>query len=150
MSDIKDEVLNPTAGDIRNVIIIGSGPTGYTAALYTARANLKPLLIAGSADKKTARIKGGQLMATSDIENFPGAIETSVDLSTWAYLDEAGQAEAIKDVKGLSGPTLMARMELQARHFGTEMIEEFVTEVDICSSPGEIYTVRTESGKEFK
>jgi thioredoxin reductase (NADPH) len=150
MSDIKDEVMNPTAGDVRNVIIIGSGPTGYTAALYTARANLKPLLIAGSADKKTARIKGGQLMATSDIENFPGAIETGVDISTWPYLDEAGQAEAIKDVKGLSGPTLMTRMELQARHFGAEMIEEFVTEVDICSSPGEIYTLRTESGKEFK
>ncbi|MBW3637127.1 MAG: FAD-dependent oxidoreductase [Armatimonadetes bacterium] len=141
---------NATQDDIRNVIIIGSGPTGYTAALYTARANLQPLLIAGSADKKTSRIKGGQLMATSDIENFPGAIETGVDLDTWAYLDEAAQAEAIKDVKGLSGPHLMTRMELQARHFGTEMLEEFVTEVDICSHPGDFYTVKTEGGKEFK
>jgi thioredoxin reductase (NADPH) len=150
MSDIKNEVLNPNPGDIRNVIIIGSGPTGYTAALYTARANLKPLLIAGSADKKTARIKGGQLMATSDIENFPGAIETSVDLNTWSYMDEEAQRAASSDVKGLSGSHLMARMELQARHFGAELISEFVTDVDICSDPGGIYTVRTESGQEFK
>ncbi len=151
MNDIQNSIEHQSSGEeIRNVIIIGSGPTGYTAALYTARANLKPLLIAGSADKKTARIKGGQLMATSDIENFPGAIETGVDLDSWAYQDEAAQAEAIKDVKGLSGPHLMTRMELQARHFGTEMIEEFVTEIDICSSPGELYTVKTESGQVFK
>jgi NADPH-dependent 2,4-dienoyl-CoA reductase/sulfur reductase-like enzyme len=64
--------------EVRNVIIIGSGPAGYTAALYTARANLEPLLIAGSLDKKTARIKGGQLMYTSDIENFPAAIEPTL------------------------------------------------------------------------
>src|SRR4028119_341130 len=83
--------------DIRNVIIIGSGPAGYTAALYTARANLSPLLIAGNADPKTSRIKGGQLMFTSDIENFPGTGE------------------------GISGPELMQRMEHQARHFGGEL-----------------------------
>ncbi|RYX85710.1 thioredoxin-disulfide reductase [bacterium] len=136
--------------EIRNVIIIGSGPSGYTAALYTARANLKPLLIAGSADKKTSRVKGGQLMATSDIENFPGAIETGVDLDTYAFLDESEKEAAIQDVKGLSGPHLMTRMELQARHFGAEMLEEFVTEIDICSQPGELYTVRTETGKEFQ
>lgn len=138
------------SGEIRNVIIIGSGPTGYTAALYTARANLQPLLIAGSADPKTARIKGGQLMYTSDIENFPGAISTGVDLDTFVYLDEDAKTEASQDVKGLSGPHLMTRMELQARHFGAQMIEEFVTEVDICSHPGETITVKTESGKEFK
>ncbi len=136
--------------EIRNVIIIGSGPAGYTAALYTARANLKPLLIAGSADKKTSRIKGGQLMATSDIENFPGAIETSVDLDTYIYLEGDEKAAALKDVKGLSGPHLMTKMELQALHFGAEMIEEFVTDVDICSKPGELYTVTTETGKVFQ
>ena len=139
-----------TMSDIRNVIIIGSGPSGYTAALYTARANLKPLLIAGSADKKTSRVKGGQLMATSDIENFPGAIETSVDLDNFAFLEGEERDAAVKDVKGFSGPHLMTRMELQARHFGAEMLEEFVTEIDICSHPGELYTVRTESGKEFQ
>ncbi len=139
-----------TMSDIRNVIIIGSGPSGYTAALYTARANLKPLLIAGSADKKTSRIKGGQLMSTSDIENFPGAIETGVDLDAYAFFDGDEKDAAIQDVKGLSGSHLMTRMELQARHFGAEMLEEFVTEIDICSHPGELYTVRTESGKEFQ
>jgi len=111
--------------NIRNVIIIGSGPSGYTAALYTARANLSPLLIAGSADPKTSRIKGGQLMYTSDIENFPGTGH------------------------GVSGPELMGRMEEQALHFGTEMLEEFVTEVSLCNYPGEYYTVKTESGQEF-
>jgi len=139
-----------TMNDIHNVIIIGSGPSGYTAALYTARANLKPLLIAGSADKKTSRVKGGQLMATSDIENFPGAIETGVDLDTFSFLEGEEKESAIKDVKGLSGPHLMTKMELQARHFGAELLEEFVTEIDICSHPGEIYTVRTEDGQEFQ
>ena len=142
--------MSETTNEIRNVIIIGSGPAGYTAALYTARANLKPLLIAGSADKKTSRIKGGQLMATSDIENFPGAIETSVDLDTFAFLEGDEKEAALGDVKGLSGPHLMTRMEMQARHFGTEMLEEFVTEVDICTAPGELYTVTTETGKTFQ
>jgi len=122
--------------DIRNVIIIGSGPSGYTAALYTARANLSPLLIAGSLDPKTSRIKGGQLMYTSDIENFPGAI--------------ADPHAEVEDVAGVSGPDLMHRMEIQARHFGAEMLEEFVTEVDVCSHAGKYSIVRTESGAEYK
>jgi thioredoxin reductase (NADPH) len=122
--------------EMRNVVIIGSGPSGYTAALYTARANLHPLLIAGSLDISTSRIKGGQLMATSDIENFPGAIETPVD--------------DVASVKGISGPDLMKRMEMQALHFGAEMMEEFVTEVDFCTAPGDYYIVKTESGKSIK
>jgi len=111
---------------IYNVIIIGSGPAGYTAALYTARANLSPLLISGGLDPKTARIKGGQLMYTSDIENFPGTGE------------------------GVTGPDLMGRMEQQALRFGTEMIEEFVTEVNLCDFPGDYYTVKTEAGHEYR
>jgi thioredoxin reductase (NADPH) len=117
---------NGAHNDMRNVIIIGSGPAGYTAALYTARANLSPLLIAGNADPKTSRIKGGQLMFTSDIENFPGTGE------------------------GTSGPELMQRMEHQARHFGAEMLEEFVTGVDICTQPGQHYNVATESGRQLR
>lgn len=112
--------------EIRNVIIIGSGPAGYTAALYTARANLSPLLIAGGLDTKTSRIKGGQLMYTSDIENFPGTGE------------------------GISGPELMERMEKQALHFGAEMIEEFVVDVDLVSKVGQEYAVKTESGNVFR
>ena len=130
------QVSTHNAEEMRNVIIIGSGPAGYTAALYTARANLQPLLIAGNLDPATSRIKGGQLMATSDIENFPGAIETPV--------------ENVSDVKGISGPELMRRMEMQALHFGAEMTEEFVTEIDLCEAPGDYYTLKTESGKIFK
>lgn len=117
--------LNGRPQEIRNVVIIGSGPAGYTAALYTARANLSPLLIAGNVDAKTSRIKGGQLMYTSDIENFPGTGH------------------------GVSGPELMQRMEEQALHFGTEMLEEFVTEVNLCDYPGDYYTVKTETGREI-
>ncbi|HEX8237587.1 MAG TPA: FAD-dependent oxidoreductase [Abditibacteriaceae bacterium] len=126
----------PASEEMRNVVIIGSGPSGYTAALYTARANLHPLLIAGSLDPTTSRIKGGQLMATSDIENFPGAIETPVD--------------DIAHVKGISGPELMKRMEMQALHFGAEMLEEFVTDVDLCAAPGNHYIVKTASGQQIK
>ncbi len=133
---------------VRNVIIIGSGPAGYTAALYTARANLEPLLIAGSVDKKTSRIKGGQLMYTSDIENFPAGIETSADLDAFDFQEPHEQAQAIAGVKGMSGPHLMKKMEMQARHFGAEMVEEFVTSVDIV--PGGIHTIHTESGAAYR
>jgi len=133
--------------ELRNVIIIGSGPSGYTAALYTARANLSPLLIAGSFDPKTSRIKGGQLMSTSDIENFPGAIHAPGITEFSAAPDEQ---LAMESLHGISGPELMKRMELQARHFGAEMIEEFVTEVDICTAPGDHYTVKLSDGREFK
>jgi len=133
--------------DIRNVIIIGSGPAGFTAALYTARANLHPLLIAGNLDPTTSRIKGGQLMYTSDIENFPAGIQPP-NLS--AYPSDEETEEAIANVHGLSGPDLMKRMELQARHFGAEMIEEFVESVDLCSSPGKVYTIVTADGKEYQ
>src|SRR4028119_1780856 len=93
--------------DIRNVIIIGSGPSGYTAALYTARANLHPLLIAGSLDPKTSRIKGGQLMATSDSENFPGAITVpGADMDTIDNLYGDDETNAIANLKGISGPNL--------------------------------------------
>lgn len=127
---------NGQQSDLRNVIIVGSGPAGYTAALYTARANLAPLIIAGGADPKTSRIRGGQLMLTSDIENYPGAIQTPIG--------------SVEEVAGISGPELMQRMELQARHFGAEMLEEFVTEVNLCDHPGQYYIIKTDSGKEFR
>ncbi len=139
-----------TRNDVRNVIIIGSGPAGYTAALYTARANLRPLLIAGNLDPKTSRIKGGQLMYTSDIENFPGAISVpGADMETLDHLHGDAQNAAIASLHGVSGPNLMKRMELQARHFGTEMIEEFVESVDFCSNPSSLYAVKLADGREF-
>ncbi|SFT86552.1 thioredoxin-disulfide reductase [Arthrobacter sp. ov118] len=90
-----------TATEVRDVIIVGSGPAGYTAAVYTARANLKPLLLAGSV---TA---GGELMNTTDVENYPGFPD------------------------GIMGPDLMENFEKQAARFGTEIQFEDVTELDL-------------------
>lgn len=132
---------------IRNVIILGSGPAGYTAALYTARANLEPLLIAGSLDPKTNRIKGGQLMYTSDIENFPAGVTVpGLEDAEWNNLSGDSEEKAIADLKGLDGPGLMKRMELQARHFGAEMLEEFVVQSELDPKDG-VYSVTTESGR---
>lgn len=102
---------------MREVIIVGSGPAGYTAAIYTARAGLKPLLIASSVEP------GGELMKTTEIENFPGF------------------------PNGLMGPDLMANMQEQAERFGTEVLFDDVTEVEL---EGATKVVKTGSGATYE
>ena len=102
---------------MRNVIIIGSGPAGYTAAIYTARAGLEPLLIASSVEA------GGELMKTTEVENFPGFPD------------------------GTMGPDLMASMQAQAERFGTEILLDDVVEVDL---KGDIKIVKTGAGQTFE
>lgn len=87
---------------VRQVIIIGSGPAGYTAAIYAARANLNPLVVASSVEA------GGELMNTTDVENFPGFPE------------------------GIQGPDLMAKMQQQAERFGAEVLYDDVVDLDVA------------------
>ncbi|MBT4825068.1 thioredoxin-disulfide reductase [Candidatus Woesearchaeota archaeon] len=93
---------------MENVIIIGGGPAGYTAAIYASRADLKPVLFEGSA-------YGGQLMTTSDVDNFPGFPDS------------------------IMGPELMEKMRAQAKRFGTNLIQENITKVDFSKKPFTIF-----------
>lgn len=102
---------------MRQVIIIGSGPAGYTAAIYAARANFKPLVIASSVEA------GGELMNTTDVENFPGFPE------------------------GIMGPDLMIKMQEQAEKFGAEILLDDVTNVDLT---GDVKKISTGSGENFE
>ncbi len=104
-------MTSASADKIENVIIIGSGPAGYTAALYTSRANLEPLVIEGF-------LWGGLLQQTTEVENYPGF--------------PAG---------GISGPELMQRFRDQAEDFGTRFITDEATKVELAEEPGGIHTV---------
>ncbi|MCA1369793.1 thioredoxin-disulfide reductase [Bradyrhizobium sp. BRP14] len=97
------------------VLIIGSGPAGYTAAIYTARAMLSPVLIAGME-------QGGQLMITTDVENYPG------------YADP------------VQGPWMMEQMLKQATHVGAEIVNDLVTDVDLSVRP---FRIKTDSGTDW-
>lgn len=106
----------PSEQKIHDVIIVGSGPSGYTAAVYTARANLKPIVIASSVKA------GGELMNTTDVENYPGFPE------------------------GVMGPDLMEQFEKQARRFGTEILYEDVVSAELS---GDVKKLTIATGDEF-
>src|SRR5215468_3917910 len=121
------------------VIIIGSGPAGWTAAIYAARANLQPLVYEGALTEEN-RLQGtlplGQLALTTEVENYPGF--PAGDLSS--YLDHSlpkdrrgGMAPHSKH--GVSGPELMELMRRQAENFGTRIITDDVVSVDFKSHP---------------
>jgi len=109
-------MTNPT---VENLVIIGSGPAGYTAAIYAARANLKPIVFEGF---QAGGLPGGQLMTTTEVENFPGFPQ------------------------GITGPELMDQMKAQAERWGAELYTEDVIEVDLSQRP---FTVRSDE-REFK
>src|SRR5262249_34004361 len=102
--------------DVQNVIILGSGPAGYTAALYTSRANLKPLMIdGGTGFGQAMQGQGGQLTITTEVENYPGFPE------------------------GIMGPDLMIRMREQVARFGTQFVEDLATKVDFSERPFRVW-----------
>jgi len=101
--------------EIENVIIIGSGPAGWSAAIYAGRANLRPLLITGNE-------LGGQIALTTEVENFPG-------------------------IGTIQGPELVENMQKQAERFGTEVLIDYVTELDVNGLP---FTVTTAGGQTFR
>jgi len=105
LTPVQREEGQAVVTEVRDVIIIGSGPAGYTAALYAARARLNPLLFEGSVTS------GGALMNTTDVENFPGFPD------------------------GVLGPDLMDSLRKQAERFGAELVTDDVTEVDLSATP---------------
>ncbi len=101
---------------VHKLIILGSGPAGYTAAIYAARANLKPLMIDGGVGHGQEMLgAGGQLMITTEVENYPGFEH------------------------GIQGPELMQVMRKQALRFGTEVVEELATRVDLSERPYKVW-----------
>jgi thioredoxin reductase (NADPH) len=111
---------SPTEPAVRNVVIIGSGPAGLTAAIYTARANLEPLMIEGE-PSSTSDQPGGQLMLTTEVENFPGFPD------------------------GIMGPELMGAFRAQAERFGTEIHTAKVSKVDFSERPFKIWVGDTDA-----
>ena len=132
-----------------NVVVIGSGPAGWTAAIYLARANLNPLVFEGAITEKN-RVRGtlplGQLAQTTEVENFPGFPFGNLD----PYIDSALPKERVPwrtaegERDGVTGPELMELMRQQAENFGTRIRTTDVTSVDMSQRP---FTIKTLDGE---
>jgi thioredoxin reductase (NADPH) len=112
-----------TVDEVREIVIVGSGPAGLTAAIYTARANLHPLMLEGE-PSSTSDQPGGQLMLTTDVENYPGFVE------------------------GIMGPDLMGRFRAQAERFGAEIVTSKATRVDLSRRPFRVWAPNPSTGVE--
>ena len=108
---------------MEKVLIIGSGPAGFTAAIYAARANLSPLMLSGLPLEGGGGVLGGQLTTTTDVENYPGFAD------------------------GIMGPDLMMAMQKQAERFGTRVEQDHVIEIDLSKRP---FKAKTINGKEIE
>ena len=108
---------------VHKVAIIGSGPAGLTAAIYAARAKLDPLCLEGGDINSKTDLPGGQLMLTTDVENYPGFPE------------------------GVTGPEMMEMFQRQAERFGAEVVSEDATEIDVSQRP---FRVRTAEQRKQK
>lgn len=118
--------MEDTQNSVHKVVIIGSGPSGWTAAIYAARANLDPVVYVGVAKQDPGPVlPGGQLMLTTDVENYPGFPD------------------------GVAGPEMMAKFEQQARRFGTQVVGEDIVRCEF-SDDGSPHTLHTSSGETIR
>ena len=142
--------------NVENVVIIGSGPAGWAAAIYTARANLKPLVIEGDPTSEKNRQQGtiplGQLALTTEVENFPSwpsgntreYLKTALSEDQQPYWVSANKPQPNH---GINGPELMELMRQQAKNFGTRIVSKDVAKVDLSKQP---FTMTTHDGEKVQ
>ncbi|MSR53730.1 MAG: thioredoxin-disulfide reductase [Gemmataceae bacterium] len=142
--------------NVENVVIIGSGPAGWAAAIYTARANLKPLVIEGDPTSEKNRQQGtiplGQLALTTEVENYPGWPSGHTREFLKSALGEDQQPYWVTANKpqpnhGINGPELMELMRQQAKNFGTRIVSKDVAKVDLSKQP---FTMTTHDGQQVQ